>query len=246
MGMGRLFVLAALAFVAVPLERTLAGPDWVEDNDAGHLPPNAQKPQGTGQMSSISGSLAALSVAEGTPDMVDMYVIFITDPQQFSAQTITTAPAVPGFANFDSQIWLFDQHGRGLLANDDALSGQSGSRIVQPATDGTGQGIPGRGTYYLAISAFDTDPFSQNGEALFNQQLRTEISGPDGPGGLSPVRQWGTSALQGSYLIGLTGVAFPPDPVPAASSWGMVVLFCATAIAGTLCARRRMGADAVA
>jgi hypothetical protein len=94
------------------------------------------------------------------------------------------------------------------------------------------------GFYYLAISAFDTDPFSPEGERLFNQQERTEISGPDGPGGSRPVASWGTSEQGGSYLITLSGVEFPPE-IPATSTWGIVTLLCATMIAGTLCVLRK-------
>ena len=240
MGSVRLVVLATLGVAVIPVQRSWAGPDWVEDNDAGQSPPSAQKPTGTGSMSTISGSLAAVNVAAGPGDFVDMYQIYIADPAGFSAQTIQLTPgSPPGFAAFDSQLWLFDHNGFGILANDDAVVGQTGSRIAPPATDATNQVIPGPGVYYLAISAFDADPLSGTGELIFSQEARTEVSGPDGPGGSLTVRNWGTSPQGGMYLIGMTGVKFPPDLVPAVSTWGMAILFCATAIAGTLCLRRR-------
>lgn len=232
----KLFALATLAVAVWPAERTLAGPDWVEDNDAGHVPPSAQKPTGSGSMSTIYGTLDPAANTAAAGDFVDMYLIYISDPAAFSAQTFMTT-GVPGSAEFDSQLWLFDHMGRGILANDDGAVGQSGSRLLSAATDQTAKTIPGPGFYYLAISAFDTDPFSIDGEAIFNQQLRTEISGPDGPGGDRPVASWGTSSQGGTYLIAVTGVEFPPE-IPATSTWGFVALFCATAVAGTLVIRK--------
>jgi hypothetical protein len=236
-----LILWLAVGCVSLQTQRGFAGPEWVEDDDAGHLPPNAQRPQGTGSMSSIAGQLAAVVTASSGLDTVDMYAIFISNPQEFMAST-SLHPLVPGNANFDSQLWLFDRHGRGVLGNDDAQPAVSGSFIAFPPNDGTGQPTPPPpGLYFLAVTAFDTDPFSSGGQPLFNQVLRTEISGPDGSGGGSPVAAWGTSTMQGSYLIRLQGVEFPPA-VPAVSSWGLLVLFFLLAIAGSIVQRRQANA----
>jgi hypothetical protein len=42
-----------------------------------------------------------------------MYAIYIEDPATFSATTV-------GGATFDTQLWLFDANGKGVVANDDS------------------------------------------------------------------------------------------------------------------------------
>lgn len=203
----------AILIVAVglshwPLSTSYAGPDWVEETDAGSFPGTSQSPKGTGPLSSIAGILSAASTAnmDGRGgDLEDMYTIYIDDPVNFSAQTILT-----GSATFDSQLWLFDSHGRGVLANDDATIGLSGSRIAPPANDGTGQTIPGPGVYFLAITGYNNDPTNAFDALLFNQATRIEISGPDGSGGSFPIAQWRGSGESGSYVIRLNGAHFPP------------------------------------
>ena len=184
---------------------TLAGPDWVEETDAGGFPGTSQAPKGVGPISTIAGTLAAALTIAGGDDMEDMYRIYISNPSGFSAQTI-----LGGSAEFDSQLWLLDVNGRAVLANDDATMGLSGSRVAPPANDGTGHTIPGPGVYYLAITGFNNDPTNAFYQSLFNQATRIEISGPDGPGGSFSIAAWGISREAGSYLIKLSGAEFPP------------------------------------
>lgn len=199
------FCTAFLLLAAMRPPAATAGPDWVEDTDAGSFPGTAQAPKGVGQLTSLYGTLGALNVAGRLgADMEDMYIIAITDPVAFSADTI-----VNGMADFDTQLWLFHQDGRALLANDNT-SGLPGSFLLSQANDGTGQTIPGRGVYYLAITGFDNDPQSSGGLALFDQASRDEVSGPDGFGGSQILGKWGESEESGTYVIALNGAAFPP------------------------------------
>jgi hypothetical protein len=187
--------LAGLAATA------LAGPEWPESAvDAGSLPVDAQTPKGSGPLAKISGNLAASSgFASG--DFQDMYLIRIVDPGAFSA-TIDTATA------FNTQLWLFNAFGLGLLANDDESSATRLSAIpVTGANDGTGAVVPKCGLYYIAISGAASDPVSAVGP-IFDQVTPTEVSGPDGFGGSSPITAWTAAGDSGTYAILLSGTEF--------------------------------------
>lgn len=196
-----------------------AGPTWDEQinggGDAGQLP-------GTAQITSGSGPLTAITGMTGFGDDVDMYWITITDAAAFSASTV-------GGTTFDTQLWLFDANGFGLLGNDDSVGLQS--TISFPAADGPNAGqIPG-GSFMalLAISGFNNDPTSAGGP-IFNQQSFAQISGPDGAGGGSPLTGWTGGGATGPYTITLNGATFY-IPTP-----GALGLF---GIAGLAAARRR-------
>jgi hypothetical protein len=92
--------LALTALTATALAQV-----WSEQGDAGDLPETAQS-TGNGALAQIQGNLSA--------DDVDMYAIYITDPANFSASTV-------GGATFDTQLWLFDSDGKGVVFNDDAV-----------------------------------------------------------------------------------------------------------------------------
>lgn len=187
----------------------LGGPDWDEMTgpDAGNLPSTAQTPFGLGTLATIHGQLGG--VLRGPGDFQDMYRICIADPAFFSAQVL-------GDTMFDTQLWLFDGKGRGVLGNDDAAPGAELSMLGNQATDGVPPfGIPGPGIYFLAISGFDSDPLSAPGP-IFDQVLREEVSRPDGPGGTSPIIAWTEPGDVGAYTIRLTGVKFVPAPGAAA------------------------------
>jgi hypothetical protein len=173
------------------------GPEFIEDGDAGSLPGSAQPVRGTGSVGMIRGNLDSVaSAVSGFGDFQDMYLIDITDPENFVATTALSG----GYANFDSAIWLFQVTGHGLLGNDDTLimpvqGGMivDGATIRSPATDDTMQEIPGPGLYLLAIT-FDFDgPVDSRFNPLFEFDSQTEISGPDGPGGGNPIGNWSGS-----------------------------------------------------
>jgi hypothetical protein len=182
------------------------GQDWDEigngGGDAGDLPGTAQVVLGSGPLSNIFGTTSA-------NDLVDMYFIRIIDPVNFMAHT---DPTGGGWASFDTQLWLFDAAGLGMLANDDKPGG-SGFRswLSLPADDGTMNVLPGVGNYYIAISGYNNDARSAGGEIFFTLSFQ-EMSGPDGVGAGSPVNSWTGGGASGQYQIHLVGAEFIPAP----------------------------------
>jgi hypothetical protein len=75
-------------------------------------------------------------------------------------------------------------------------------------------------------------PQSRTG-AIFNFASPTEISGPDGPGGINPLESWNPTVplVGGNYDLDVDGVDFADVPAP-----GAAMLLGA---AGLLAARRR-------
>jgi len=200
----------------------LAGPDWVEGStDAGSTLANAQRTVGVGDIHSISGSLGGLRTA----DFEDMFLIQVTNPVTF--HLTTTGPG------FDAQLFLFNitqaNEAFGLLANDNTPDGNV-PVLTQMATDGTFAAINNPGAYAIAIAGAGRYPVSVSG-AIFFYASPTEISGPDGPGGINPHIGWAGEGATGSYSIGVTGVGFYEAPAPGAGAL--------LALAGGFAARRR-------
>ena len=202
---GRVFAAVSVpVFLAAP---ALAGPDWIEIGDAGSFLLSAQipaPPPGVTQLSTISGTLNALS-----GDLEDLYVIRIDAPLTFS---ITT-----GSADFDSVLYLFNitinDEALGLLGNDDQATGNNLPRLVGAATDGTGVVVSSPGDYLLAVTGRGRIPLSATGP-IFNLASLTEISGADGPGGLNALSGWTGEGDTGSYNIDLVDINFPRYPAP--------------------------------
>jgi hypothetical protein len=179
----------------------LAQVDWTEQGDAGDLPETAQA-TGTDTstpLSSISGALAA--------DDVDMFAIYIADPSAFQAETNTTT------TNFDSQLWLFDVNGNGIVHDDDS-AGSLRSRITN-----ANNCIPGPGTYYIAISRWNRDPRDCDDNAIW-----TGTANACAVAGRSRVASWTGSTSAGTYQIVLQGAFTSPlgaDPAdcPPFDGW---------------------------
>ena len=187
----------------------MAGPDWEEGSqgtgDAGNLPGSAQVPKGQPPLTPLSSLTGSFQDAINGGDTEDMYLVYITDPDDFSAKA--NAVGARDGALADSQLWLFRADGTGLLGTD----GPGIDAFLGPvATDGTGAAVTEPGLYYLAISVFDSDPVNIGGLLLFDQAVPGEISGPDGPGASLPIASWTGSPLGGTYVIELTGVGFAP------------------------------------
>ena len=214
-------VVATLALcVAWPAQ---AGPDFIEGmcsgGQAGSGPSSSCPVTGTGPLNSISGNTSVPFA--GVPDLEDMYLIFISDPVMFSATTLGPAPG------FNTQLWLFRADpggaldGLGLLANDDASAADEASLLLPMSTDGTGIALTTAGLYYLAISGGgppgvpDPGRFPiAGGLPIFDLVSPTEISGPDGLGGLDVIDDWMGAGDVGSYVIALEGVSFIESPCP--------------------------------
>ncbi len=194
-----------------------AGPTWPEGPEAGPLPDSSQKINGAGPILAISGSLGGPPIpgpliARGLGgDFQDMYLVRIDDPSVFRA---STDPDLDGFADFDTQLFLFtgpdhpDGPGLGIFANDESPSATGGESFINGnVNDGSmPPQLIANVHYFLAISGFDSDPGNAGG-AIFNQALPEERSGPDGAGGMAPIENWNSNGDFGLYQISLQGVA---------------------------------------
>jgi hypothetical protein len=171
---------------------------WYEQGDAGDLPETAQS-TGSGTLSQIQGSLDV--------NDVDMYAIYITDPAAFSASTV-------GGATWDTQLFLFDANGVGVVAEDDTGG-------LQSTIDNTAGCITAPGLYYLAITRFNKDPLGCNEGGLWSTN---DNNCPNGTESSSRVNSWTSSTgTAGSYTIFLTGVegatAGDPADCPPFEGW---------------------------
>ncbi len=183
------------------------GGTWVEIDDAGALPADAQSATGVGRIEHIVG--------ETSGDGVDLYRIMITDPLGFSAWSSGDQGGAGGSAAFDTQLWLLDSAGVGIVGNDDnpgALLFHSG--LTVPADDGTNAAPAGAGIHYLGVSGFGNEPLSLTGP-VFERATFTEISGADGSGGGDAITGWSGGGPTGGYDIFLTGASFISEfPLP--------------------------------
>src|SRR5689334_10843693 len=144
------------------------------------------------QLRTISGTLGGPTGLLPGIDLQDLFLIRIDDPAHFCATTVP-CPEHCGSADFDTQLWLFDANGLGVLGNNDTAvgSGALGSPIVTGSTlgpfacDETGSHVIAPGLYYIGISNLQV-PFSAGGPIFQFDDANVcgpgEVSGPDGPG----------------------------------------------------------------
>lgn len=220
--MARLVVIgASVAFVLLGFTQTTQAGIWREHNDghgdSGSLLATAQRTMtvtpGDVTLTAIYGNLA------NSPN-IDLYLIYITNPAAFSATVIGSAIDSAASANNllqDSQLFLFDSTGKGVLSNDDQTDTNLLSKLP------TGSLTLGLGLYYLAISGYNTDPRDTNGNFIFpdqslnmpNTDIRMPVPGSTTLASWNPNSRSGAST--GGYGILLTGTAYS-DFVPPVSS----------------------------
>ena len=186
--------------VVVFSDRTQAA-SFTEIGDAGETLGTAQVIQsGSQPLESISGTLFRDA---------DIFNIFLTGGQTFSATTISPSTlvelpvdnllGVPTKVLEDPQLYLFDS---------------SQSTLPSGGFSPSDSGI-----YSLALSSFDYDPVSTGG-IIFPSEPSTEVYGPTGPGGgLSLSGFEGVSNSSGNYSIALSGAETVPEP---SSTLGML------------------------
>jgi hypothetical protein len=196
------FRAAAALAAALAVGAGSARAGWLEAGDAGELPSTAQV--STGLLDFIAGAVSPVGDA-------DMYLIHIANPAAFRATTVGTGGTLT-----DTQLFLFDSAGRGVLMNDDASS------VTMRST------LPGfaglAGNYYLAVTGYDRDPVSPGGQ-IFPDNPFNAVHGPTGPGGASPISGWNGGSATGTYRINLQGVsaaqAVPAPPAAVLAAIGM-------------------------
>jgi hypothetical protein len=163
---------------------------FVETGDAGDLPSTAMV------VSNAAGApdpLLAINGQKNAANDVDLFQIYICDPFSFSAATL-------GGANWDTMLWLFDEAGNGIVANDDSSSTLQ-SRI-------TGELVPAAGHYYIGISRYHRRPLADPYGAIWTSYGNW---GPNGPGAAYAVTSWeNTTAIPTNpeYRIAFTGTCF--------------------------------------
>jgi filamentous hemagglutinin family protein len=144
---------------------------FTERGDAGQLPGTAQtvnSPTSGAAFDAISGNLSPESD-------VDLYQLFLTEGQPFTASTVGGTP-------INTQLFLFDNNGLGVSANNDSVGFQSTVPLYQPF-------IPARsGTYYLGISSYLNNPLSSQG-FIFDA-----VENPSGSGAGLPLNGWSEAA----------------------------------------------------
>ena len=166
---------------------------YYESVDAGALPFMAEDVLLAGPVDSLEGRIAHSFDT-------DLFRIRIDDPAAFSAR----ANVVAGYAP-DPQLFLFDQWGRGIVANDNWLP----SPLPQ-IPSGTLQGWS-PGTYLLGVSPAGNDPLQLAGERIF-PDVATGLTEPAELARFIPLFDWtrDPAAIGGTYAIELTGVSQSP------------------------------------
>lgn len=194
---------ATISALLLATPASLAGPDWIEDGDAGRLIGDAQDTTSVGILSSIAGTL-------GGADQEDVYRLSVLGADDFSMPV--SFGFMPGM-DFNPALWLFDSAGFGVLGNDDdPITGGPGARLITPSTDGVTLLLP-PGEYFLAVTESGNVPLSfrmtGDGQGVFEEIFSFvdpfEVSGPDGIGADNPLAGWsGGDGGAGSYGIVIT------------------------------------------
>lgn len=211
--------LLALSSVSVA---QAVGPSWEGDliDDAKGTANTAQPVSTGGPVTAITGTLGTYPLAGGGYDVVDMYLIRLENPGLLSIST--AGGAFGGSAAFDSQLFLFradgspdDKKAIGLLANNDSDDGNTGALIGPAATDGSGFVVSSPGLYFIAITAFGTNPFTTGGLPIWGD---LNVPGEVRFGNFAELAGWNpTGQVQGgAYTIRITGFSGNAVPAPGA------------------------------
>ncbi len=146
------------------------------------------------------GVSTTLAGAIGTPTDVDIHAICVFDT---SAAFVAS---VVGGASFDTQLFLFDGTGTGVLMDDDEPVGTT----LQSEISGVAFTLPGT-VAYLAISRFDNDPLNAGGAEIWADTPFDVVRAPDGTAAAGDfvLASWNNTptAAAGAYTITLTGAS---------------------------------------
>lgn len=179
-GLMSLRSLAGGAVLSALLTGGASAVPFAEVGDAGQLVGTAQSV--SGGASSISGTISSSTDA-------DLYR-FGHPGGAFGATTV----AQPGSLS-DSQLFLFDTAGNGIVANDDSVGVRAALSLASLAA----------GTYLLGISSFNVDP-SDGANIIFPNTF----TGQQVPfAGRGPLASWTGTGGTGTYSIELRQATVP-------------------------------------
>jgi len=206
----------------------------VEVGDAGDLPGTAQSSEGVEPFGTPLDAITG-EITDGFDN--DMFKIHISDPANFSATTTNGGTTVP-----DTMLYLFDENGLGVLANDDT---DATTNFTSTLSAGSLTGNPA-GVYYIAVSVLFNSPLSSSGDIFDQLELvaTTLTISANGAGAGAPINAWDNApfAFTGpeDYQIDLTGATFVSDvpPVPSLSNASILVLCAVILVLGTVTSRR--------
>ncbi|MBD2460962.1 hypothetical protein H6G89_07890 [Oscillatoria sp. FACHB-1407] len=183
-----------------------------DKGDAGSLLWSAMK------VNTMSGDTPLVGIHGILGNQADLYQIFIDNSQDFLATTEHRNNPL----DLDTQLFLFDENGYGLLANDDTSPSDrsrynpNSSRSTIRA--GAGQ-LPYSGIYYLGISSYGLDPTRGFNQYIFPNARRGLFTAEDAA--KAPLTGWqgpATSRLlpMRTYTIALNGARYVParSPIP--------------------------------
>jgi hypothetical protein len=171
-----------------------------------------------GTSQSVGGGIDQIVGSLGGGD-VDLYEL-VLGAGLFTAQTHNIPCCGSGP---DTQLFLFDAAGMGIVANDDR-PGSQGSFISTTLAGGT---------YYLGVSTFNLDPFSSTGN-IFPDAFSCCGNGiklPTGPGGSNPLSSWATgpagagTGQGGAYTVTLNQATVPEPSTALLLGLGLTAVF---------------------
>jgi hypothetical protein len=194
---------------------------YAESGDAGETLSDAAivGSQAFGEpLDAITGTLTA--------NDADLFLIYISNPATFSANTFFSTP---GVNNFNTELLLFDADGSGLYANDDAPPPANGSQSALPAGTLSAQTA---GLYYIAVSGAGYAPVNANGGLIFPTTPFDAILAPTGVGAARILSGWtgNSGSNTGAYQINLKGATFVPEPTVSVLLPSMIALWGAASL----------------
>jgi hypothetical protein len=162
-------------------------------------------------LTSIFGSVAS--------EDADIFAISLTAGQLFQATSGPPTSNPTAIAN--TQLFLFDALGNGLVANDNSqLPGQAANYATITAFT-----VPTTGIYYLAISGFNYDPRDAGNNFIFPDTTTGQLVPNSGVGALNnwAVRS-GSGSASFSYSIALVNAQPTPEPAVGGGLLAFAVL----------------------
>jgi len=218
----RISLTCSMLAIVSTAAMTVAGPVFDEPpgGDAGSTREDAKdvKASNGGNVGAITGSLTgSAGLMGGYGDYQDVYRIYIADPGEFRAETATLDG---NEALRDPMLFLFNEAGQVIIANNNIDDGVLGSKIHNDAGNG-GHFFTAPGIYYLAItSAMSEATVDVSGDPLplFEMGLPSNQTGIVQPRETWSQYAWSDWTIPtdfsnfGAYEIMLTGVGSLPAP----------------------------------